>query len=59
MATVYVEARPKGRPKGRASMIMWSRPKVTKCLALLAHRKKQSIGRKQTATLLMLLVSET
>src|ERR1700723_10453 len=46
-------------PKAHASMITWSRPRAITCLALLTRREPQSIGRKQTVTLLTLLASGT
>ena len=56
MANVYVEARPKGRPRGPVSMIMWWRITRTMSSQRPIHNMKRSTGRGERATTLSSLV---
>ena len=54
MTTVYIEARPKGRPEGSAidDFVVEEMPRSK-------HNEKQSIGQKRTAIRRMSLASDT
>ena len=57
MANVYVEARPKGRPEGTRIDDYVVEDHADHVLGTFRHSKKRLIGRKNRATLLLLLAS--